>query len=197
MLTDHLDSLFYEVTVQVIFSFFYWVIYPFLSIFWMWILWELNVLSVSSPTQSPAFSLLSVFWKTQVLNFNIIQFINFLFMFRIVCVSFKKYLQTSLSQRCYPMFPLKALVFYLSYLTLQSIWNCFIVWYKVGSVSIFPDGYPIVSTPFTKKDHPFPNALQCCLCHKSGYHICEGLFLDSVLHFLCYFVYSCTKTSVS
>ena len=62
MFTGHLDNLFYEVTVQVIFSFFYWVIYPFLSIFWMWILWETNVLGVSSPTQSPAFSLLSVFW---------------------------------------------------------------------------------------------------------------------------------------
>lgn len=83
------------------------------------------------------------------------------------------------------MFSLEALLFYLSYLALQSIWNCFIIWYKVWSVNIFPCGYPIVSTPFIEKDHPFPNALQCCLCHKTDYHRCEGMYLDYVLHFIC------------
>lgn len=116
-------------------------------------------------------------------------------MIKIVYILFKKYVQTS--PRCYPVFPLKALLFYLSYLALQSIWNCSIVWYKVRWINIIPYGYPIVSTLFTEKEHPFPNALQCCLCHKSGYCTCERLFLDLVLHFICYFVCFCTKTSVS
>lgn len=65
------------------------------------------------------------------------------------------------------MFSVEALLFYLSYLALQSIWNCFIVQYQVWSINIFPCGYPIVSTSFIEKDHPFLNALQCCLCHKT------------------------------
>lgn len=79
-------------------------------------------------------------------------------MISILCVVFKKYLHTPLSQRC-SMFPLKTSLFYLSYFSLKSIWNYFIVSYKVESMNIFPYGHPIVSTPFIEKDHPCPNAL--------------------------------------
>ena len=68
-------------------------------------------------------SLNVVFWSTEVFKFDVVQFVNLFLYVSAFMFCFTNIFQPSRSENMFPCYLLEALMFYLSLLELQPIWN--------------------------------------------------------------------------